>query len=90
MYLQSMDLFNGESQATGLLNEAKGFRYSGELAKEGGEEAQKASYLAAGGQLLSSAGSAFKIGSAYLPSSGGPLKFSSYGGFDPNKLSGLY
>lgn len=70
-YLASMDLFNGESQATGLLNEAKGFRYSGDIAALSGEEQQKASYLAAGGQALSSAGGAFKTygSSAKLPSS---------------------
>lgn len=60
-YLASMDLYNGEVTASGLLNEAKGYRYSGEVAKEGGEAAQTGSYLAAGGQFLSSAGGAYKL-----------------------------
>lgn len=68
-YLAQMDLYNGESQATGLLNEAKGYRYSGDIAALEGEERQKASYLAAGGDLLSSAGSALKIYGNPRPSS---------------------
>lgn len=60
-YLASMDLFNGESQATGLLNEAKGFRYSGDVEALEGEEKQQASYLAAGGELLSGVGGAYKV-----------------------------
>ena len=58
-YLAALDLFNGQSQATGLLNEAKGYRYSGDIAELEGEEKEKASYLAAGGQLVGSFGSAF-------------------------------
>ncbi|HXI76104.1 MAG TPA: hypothetical protein VNH21_03155 [Steroidobacteraceae bacterium] len=60
-YLASLDLYNGESQATGLLNEAKGFRYSGEIARMEGEEKEKASELQALATLAGSAGSAFKM-----------------------------
>lgn len=60
-YLAAMDLFNGKSMASGLLNEAAGVRYGGQMAVAEGEAKQKASYLAAGGELLSSAGSAGKM-----------------------------
>lgn len=59
-YLQALDLYNGQSQATGLLNEARGFRYSGDVAALEGDEKETASYLAAGGALAGSAGSSFK------------------------------
>lgn len=57
-YIASMDLFNGKSHASELLNEANAAEYSGKVAEVEGEEKQKASYLAAGGQLLGAAGSA--------------------------------
>lgn len=59
-YLQALDLYNGQSQATGLLNEARGYRYSGDVAALEGDEKETASYLAAGGALAGSAGSSFK------------------------------
>lgn len=69
----AMDLFNGLSTATGLRNKAAGIRYTGELEKLGGEQAQKASYLAAGADLLSGFGSAAKIyGEMGNPTKGGP------------------
>src|SRR6185437_4206868 len=55
-YQAMMDMFNGQSTATGLENRAAGVRYGGELAEMEGEEKQSASYLAAGGALASSAG----------------------------------
>lgn len=55
-YQALMDMFNGQSTATGLENQAKGVRYSGELAKMEGEAKQKASYLAAAGQIASTVG----------------------------------
>jgi hypothetical protein len=64
-YQSAMDLFNGQSKQTGLLNEAAGARYSGELAKIGGEEAQEASYFTAAGTLFGSAGGAFKNYKSY-------------------------
>jgi hypothetical protein len=64
-YQAATDLFNGESKATGLLNEAKAARYGGVIAKIGGEEAQTASYLTAAGTLAGSAGGAFKNYSTY-------------------------
>lgn len=60
-YLASLDLYNGESTATGLLNEAKGYRYSGDIAVLEGEEKQKASELQALATLAGSSGSAFKM-----------------------------
>jgi len=57
-YHALMDMFNGESTATGLENQAKGEIYSGDIAELEGEEKEKASYLAAGGDVLSAIGSA--------------------------------
>lgn len=61
-YIASMDLFNGKSHASALLNEAKGAEFSGQVSAIEGEEKQQASYLAAGGEALGSAGSALKLG----------------------------
>lgn len=57
-YNALMDMFNGQSTATGLLNQAKGARYSGQLAAIGGEEAQSASRTNALATLASGAGNA--------------------------------
>lgn len=57
-YQAGMDLFNGESKATGLLNEAQ-------AAKWAGEQAERASYWTAAGTLAGSAGSAFKNYAGY-------------------------
>jgi hypothetical protein len=68
-YLAAMDMFNGKSTATGLLNQAAGVRYSGQIAELSGEEQQDASKLAALGTLAGSAGSMMKqYGSAAFPS----------------------
>jgi hypothetical protein len=84
-YLASMDLFNGKSQATALLSEANSAEYSGKIAALGGQEAQKASYLAAGGQMLGAVGSA--VGKITLPT---PVPSAMPAGYNPNSLSGLY
>lgn len=55
-YHALMDMFNGESTATGLRNQAAGVRYSGDLAELEGVQKQRASYLAAGGTLAGSLG----------------------------------
>lgn len=71
-YHALMDMFNGQSKATGLENEAAGMRYSGEAAKIGGEMQQKASYLSAAGTLAGSAGSMFaNYGKINFPTSRG-------------------
>ena len=57
-YQALTDMFNGQSKATGLENEASGVRYTGDVEEYEGEEKEKASYLAAGGDFLSSIGSA--------------------------------
>lgn len=59
-YHAAMDLWQGESNATGLKNRATGAIYSGELDEAGGEEAQAGSYLSATGTLASTAGSMYK------------------------------
>lgn len=56
-YHALMDMFNGESTASGLMNQAAGIRYSGKVAELEGEQKQSASYLAAAGTLAGSAGS---------------------------------
>ena len=55
-YQSAMDLFNGESTATGLENQAQGVRYTGQMEEIGGEEQQSASKLAALGTLAGSVG----------------------------------
>lgn len=57
-YQALMDMFNGQSKATGLENEASGIRYTGSIDELEGEEKEKASYLAAGGEFAGSIGSA--------------------------------
>lgn len=59
-YLEALDLYNGQVKATGLLNEARGYGYSGEVAALEGEEKQTADDLAAAGTLAGSLGSSFK------------------------------
>lgn len=57
-YQALMDMFNGQSKATGLENEAAGIRYTGSIDELEGEEKRSASYLAAGGEFAGSVGSA--------------------------------
>ncbi len=57
-YQALMDMFNGASKATGLENEAAGVRYTGDVEAYEGEEKKTGSYLAAGGDVLSSIGEA--------------------------------
>lgn len=56
-YHALMDLWNGQSAASGLDNQAKGIRYTGALDEVGGEMQKSASYLAAGGDIASAIGS---------------------------------
>ncbi len=56
----AMDMFNGASAETGLLNKAAGERYTGEAEAIGGQEAQGASDLAAWGTIAGGAGSMLK------------------------------
>jgi len=58
-YHALMDLFNGESEATGLRNQAENVRFSGDLAEIEGQQKRKASKLAALGTLAGTAGSMF-------------------------------
>lgn len=72
-YHALMDMFNGESTATGLRNQAKGVRYTGELDEMGGDEAKEASYFSAAGTLAGSAGSALSTYGRYTyPTARGP------------------
>jgi hypothetical protein len=69
-YNAAMDMFNGESSATGLLNQAAGVRYTGQAAAIEGQEKQSASLLAAAGTLAGTAGSMAKgYGSYAFPQS---------------------
>lgn len=58
-YNAMMDMFNGESAETGMLNQAAGARFSGEASLIGGEEAQSASEIAANATIAGSIGNAF-------------------------------
>jgi hypothetical protein len=64
-YNAAMDMFNGASTSTGLLNQAAATRYSGTAAAIGGQEAQDASYLTAAGTIASSAGTMAKTYTGY-------------------------
>lgn len=55
----------GENQAIGMGNQAAAERYSGSAALIGGQMAQQASYLNAGGTLASAGGSMFKTYGAF-------------------------
>jgi hypothetical protein len=59
-YNAAMDMFNGESAASGLRNQAKAARYSGDVAELTGQEQQDASYLSAAGTIAGTAGSMAK------------------------------
>jgi hypothetical protein len=56
-YQALMDMFNGQSAATGLNNQASAARFEGDAAEIEGEAKQTASYLAAAGTLAGTAGS---------------------------------
>jgi hypothetical protein len=71
-YQSMMDLFSGQSKATGMLNEAAGVQYTGQMEALEGEEKQDASYLAAGGTLAGGLGSMFETyGKPAYPSTSG-------------------
>lgn len=55
-YHALMDMFNGQSEATGLRNQAAGVRYSGDLAEFEGKAKRDASRLAAAGTLAGTVG----------------------------------
>lgn len=56
-YHALMDMFNGQSAATGLTNQASASIYEGDLAEYEGEAKKSASELQAAGTLASAAGS---------------------------------
>ncbi len=60
-YAASLDMWNGENAATGDLNKAIAAHYAGQLAEQGGEMAQTASYFSAAGTLASGGASAYKM-----------------------------
>ena len=64
-YQAMMDLFNGENKSTGDLNEAQGLRYSGSMAKIGGDMQQEASRVAALGTIAGTGASMLKTYGAY-------------------------
>lgn len=69
-YNAAMDMFNGESTATGLQNQAAGIRYTGQAEAIGGQEQQTASELAAAGTIAGGVGSGLKsYGSFAYPQS---------------------
>jgi len=75
-YQALMDMFNGQSKASGLENQAAGIRYTGAVDELEGEGKQKASYLAAGGELAGAAGSMASTYGRYAY----PMRYGTYGG----------
>lgn len=64
-YNAAMDMFNGASAASGLMNQAAGTRYTGVAEAIEGEQKKKASELAAAGTIAGTAGSMFKTYGSY-------------------------
>lgn len=58
-YQALMDMFNGESTATGLRNQADAIRYGGDVSEFEGESKRDSSYLSAAGTIAGTAGSMF-------------------------------
>jgi hypothetical protein len=59
-YEAAMQLWQGENASTGDLNKAQGDIMSGQIAAEGGQMQQEASYYSAAGNLASAGGTMFK------------------------------
>lgn len=71
-YQALMDMFNGESTATGLHNQAAAARYGGDVAAIEGEDKQEASRYSAAATLASGFGSAASTyGKFYYPTATG-------------------
>lgn len=64
-YNAAMELWRGESAATGDINRAKGLRYKGELDERGGSAAQQGAALSAAGTIAGAGGSMLKTYGAY-------------------------
>ncbi len=56
-----LDLWQGQNQATGLLNQAQGVRYTGDMDVLAGQEAQSASYLNAASTIAGGGTSLLKL-----------------------------
>jgi hypothetical protein len=68
-YQAAMDLWQGQNQASGLMNQAAGKQYSGEANLMGGEEAQRAAYLNATATIAGGGASLMRMyGGQVLPS----------------------
>lgn len=67
----AMNLFQGENQSTGMLNQAQGDVMSGQIAAEGGEMQRDASEFSAVGNLATAGGSMFKNYASMTNPSGG-------------------
>ena len=85
-YAASLDLWNGQNEATGQLNKAAGLDYSGLVDVIGGRMAQQGADLSASGQLMTTIAGA---GSSAYQMYNKPLP-AAPPGYDPNNLSGVY
>jgi hypothetical protein len=89
-YLALTEGFKGENKARGFEDAAKGARYSAGAAIAGGQTAQTASYLGAGGTILSGLGSAYSQNKG-IPTGTSPLASTTPLGLSPlnyrNKFS---
>jgi hypothetical protein len=69
-YQSSMDLWNGQNRATGLLNQARGVQYTGYMDALAGEEAKRASYLSAMSTIAGGGASMMRMYGGSAPGGG--------------------
>jgi hypothetical protein len=69
-YQSSMDLWNGQNRATGLLNQAQGVQYTGYMDALAGQEAQRASYLSAMSTIAGGGASLLRMYGGGVPAGG--------------------
>jgi hypothetical protein len=68
-----LDLWSGQNRASGLMNQAQGLRYSGDIDALAGQEAQRASYLNAASTIAGGGASLLRMYGGGRGSSGGSL-----------------
>jgi hypothetical protein len=79
-YDAMMDLWQGTNQASGMLNQATGLRYSGQIAEAAGQMQEEDSNFAAAGTLMSTAGGMAKTYGAFTyPNASGRPGIGFYG-----------
>jgi hypothetical protein len=75
-----LDLWSGQNRASGLMNQAQGLRYSGDIDALAGQQAQRASYLNAASTIAGGGASLLRMyGGNRIPSGAGSLGNGSIG-----------